>query len=43
MFTFLIRNLMIRVLIFEDNKNLRDSLAMYLDSSEGFMMAGAFG
>jgi DNA-binding NarL/FixJ family response regulator len=43
MFTFLIRNLMIRILIFEDNKNLRDSLAMYLGSSEGFWMAGAFG
>jgi len=43
MFTFLIRNLMIRVVIFEDNKNLRDSLAMYLGSSEDFMIAGAFG
>ena len=34
---------MIRVVIFEDNKNLRDSLAMYLGSREDFMMAGAFG
>ena len=34
---------MIRVVIFEDNKNLRDSLSMYLESSEDFLMAGAFG
>jgi DNA-binding NarL/FixJ family response regulator len=43
MFKFLIFGSMIRVVIFEDNKNLRDSLSMYLASTEGFSMAGAFG
>jgi DNA-binding NarL/FixJ family response regulator len=33
---------MIRVVIFEDNKNLRESLSLYLASTEGFWMAGAF-
>src|SRR5215470_17192021 len=32
----------IRVIIFEDNRNLRESLFNLLDSSSGFICAGAF-
>jgi DNA-binding NarL/FixJ family response regulator len=34
---------MIRVLLFEDNKNFRESLALYLASAEGIWFSGAFG
>lgn len=33
---------MIRVVLFEDNKNLRESLSMYLASTEGLWFSGAF-
>ncbi len=33
---------MIRVVLFEDNKNLRESLSLYLASVEGIWFAGAF-
>lgn len=33
---------MIRVVLFEDNKNLRESLAMYLSGTEGIWFSGAF-
>ena len=33
---------MIRVVLFEDNKNLRESLSLYLASVEGIWLAGAF-
>ncbi len=33
---------MIRIVIFEDNKNLRESLSLYLASTEGIWVAGAF-
>jgi DNA-binding NarL/FixJ family response regulator len=33
---------MIRVVLFEDNKNLRESLSLYLASVEGLWLAGAF-
>ncbi len=33
---------MISIVIFEDNKNLRESLSLYLASSEGLWLAGAF-
>ena len=33
---------MIRVVLFEDNKNFRESLSMFLASTEGIWMAGAF-
>lgn len=33
---------MIRTVLFEDNKNLRESLALYLASSETIWLAGAF-
>src|SRR5215510_13196072 len=32
----------IRVIVFEDNRNLRESLFNLLESSSGFMCAGAF-
>ena len=34
---------MIRILLFEDNKNFRESLALYLASAEGIWFSGAFG
>jgi DNA-binding NarL/FixJ family response regulator len=34
--------IMIRVVLFEDNKNFRESLSMYLASADGIWMAGAF-
>lgn len=33
---------MIRVILFEDNKNMRESLSLYLASSDGIWFAGAF-
>jgi DNA-binding NarL/FixJ family response regulator len=33
---------MIRVLLFEDNKNLRESLSLYLASTEGVWLSGAY-
>jgi DNA-binding NarL/FixJ family response regulator len=33
---------MIRVLLFEDNKNLREGLSLYLASQEGLWLVGAF-
>lgn len=33
---------MISIVIFEDNKNLRESLSLYLASTEGLWLAGAF-
>lgn len=33
---------MIRVVLFEDNKNLRESLALYLSGTEGIWFSGAF-
>lgn len=33
---------MIRVLLFEDNKNLRESLSLYLASADSIWLAGAF-
>jgi DNA-binding NarL/FixJ family response regulator len=33
---------MIRVLLFEDNKNLRESLALYLSAIDGIWFSGAF-
>ena len=33
---------MISVVLFEDNKNLRESLALYLASSDGIWLAGAY-
>lgn len=33
---------MIRVVLFEDNKNLRESLALYLSGVEGIWLSGAF-
>ena len=33
---------MIRTLLFEDNKNLRESLSLYMASSDEIWMAGAF-
>jgi DNA-binding NarL/FixJ family response regulator len=33
---------MIRVLIFEDNKNFRESLSLYLASADGIWLSGAF-
>ncbi len=33
---------MIRVVLFEDNKNLRESLSLYLASSDGLWLAGTF-
>ncbi len=33
---------MIRVILFEDNKNLRESLSLYLASVDGLWLAGAF-
>lgn len=33
---------MIRVVLFEDNKNLRESLALYLSGIEGIWFSGAF-
>lgn len=33
---------MIRVVLFEDNKNLRESLSMYLASTDGLWFSGAF-
>lgn len=33
---------MIRVVLFEDNKNLRESLSMYLASSDSIWLAGSF-
>lgn len=33
---------MIRIVLFEDNKNLRESLALYLSSIEGIWFSGAF-
>ena len=32
---------MIRIVLFEDNKNMRESLSLYLASSEGLWLAGA--
>ena len=34
---------MVRVILFEDNKSLRQSLSMFLASSEGIFFTGAFG
>lgn len=34
---------MIRVVIFEDNKNLRESLSLYLASNESIWLSGAYG
>ncbi len=33
---------MIRVLLFEDNRNLRESLSLYLASTDGIWLSGAF-
>lgn len=34
---------MISIILFEDNKNLRESLSLYLASTEGLWLGGAFG
>jgi DNA-binding NarL/FixJ family response regulator len=36
------KQIMISTIIFEDNKNLRESLSLYLASSDGLWLAGAF-